>query len=1346
MRLFGLRCTCLALWVGTLLLSPALWANTIETMRFKRLLHGQTDTDEVINAVHVTRQDPHGFIWFGGEHGLARYDGHDVKIYQHRAGDPDSLTSNAIWDIVFDHNGVMWLATDSGLGRYNAASDTFTSFRSKGFDTNSITGDSVRTLAVDKDNNLLIGTDNGFNILDPSRKHYRTYTDRENDPFRLPNATIRAIYTEHDGHIWLGTTSAGLLRLTLKPFAIKRYSHDPNDPTSIGHNRITDILRDHTGALWVSSFGGGISRMNADGKGFTNYHYDPDDPTSLGSNTVWNLFEDSLNNLWIATDHGGLALFNRDSNNFNHLRHNPYDNTSLSSDNIRSIFEDRQGDLWIGAFPIGTNFFDRSSTVFENHTHVPGQQTSLSHSTILTIEKSQAGHLWIGTEGGINAFDPVTKKSTSIQAQPGVDGALQSNAILAIAERDNGELWVGTWSGGLYRRQPNSDYFQQFMPPTNKGTMASNGSEPARSTTSDLPRGQYSHTVNSAYIWNLLVDQNERYLWIGTETGGLNRYDFETEQFRHYEASEPPLPNHVSNPHVWSLMQDSEGVLWAGSLHGLNRYDAQTDTFSHFFNSTGNKNTLGNNRVIALFEDDRQNLWIGTQGGGISILDANRESFSHIGVDDGLPSANVASIIQTQDGKIWATTDKGVASITAQDPQFSRYSIKKYQKSHGLIGNNFNRDASYVDASGRLFLGSTDGLSIFDSDNVETRPRAPDVVFTDFRIFNESVNTATPNSPLNNTIQNTETIHLGYEQRFFSIGFSALSYRSANRNQYAYKLEGFDKDWNNVGNRHVASYTNIGPGRYTLHVKAANAAGVWNETGRQLTIIVSPPIWRSWWAYGIYTLLALALMWAYSRHKAKRIELQKERDVNAKLVKLDKMKDSFLANTSHELRTPLNGIIGLAEALRDSCSGALDSGKLGQLSMIVSSGRRLSHLINDILDLSKLADRKIELKREPVDLRYLTDTVITLLSPLVNDKPISLQNDIPEQFYAVLADENRLQQIMFNLIGNAIKYSDRGFVKINAQQDSSTTTIRVKDTGVGIAPEDLETIFQSFCQLEHSDAREHGGTGLGLAITKQLVELHGGAISVLSQPGKGTTFIFTMPTSQHLCERKNLSAPPVNIEQHRFKAKGLSYRKAATLDDTSEEQALKIEPPTNRAPREATEHSDGGSRAASKAVSRQTHTSTLKIQPLNNAGSITVLSVDDDPVNRIVLNGILKLHHYKVLEATDGQSAIDKINQHPEIDLVIMDVMMPKMTGYEACEILRKQYPMHELPIIFLTAKDIETELTQGFLSGGNDFVSKPIKKEELLARVKAQLTLALQARGKGAQLNPETPCSQQSR
>lgn len=1237
-----------------------------ESMRFKRLLHGDSDSSAVINTVNVTAQDRDGFIWFGGELGLARYDGHEIRIYQHNPQDPHSLTSNVIWDIAFDHNGVMWLATSGGLGRYNPARDDFTSYRSQGFDTNSFTGDSVRVLAVDKDNNLLIGTDNGFSILDAEREWYRSFTDRESDPNRIPGSSIHALLPEDNGDIWLGTMTSGLVKLRLNPLSVEVFAHSANDADSLANNRITSILRDHTGALWVSTFGGGISRMNDDGLTFKNYLHDPNDPTTIGSNTVWVVFEDSYNNLWAATDHGGLALYNREQDTFSHLRHDPYDKTSLSSNQIRSIFEDREGDLWIGTFPIGTNFFDRSSTLFRNYVHLPQDASSLSHSTILTMEKSRQGHLWIGTEGGINAFDLETKKSHRIVAKPGTPGALQSNAVLSLAERDNGDLWVGTWSGGLYKRDHETENFTQFMPADND-----------------------DNTVNSAYIWSLLIDSKQQ-LWIGTETGGLNRYNFETERFEYFEASVPPTPNTVSNVLIWTLLEDHAGFIWAGSAHGLNRFDPETEEFTHYFNDPANSNSLCSNRTIVLFEDSRKHIWIGTQGGGISVLDPSRENFQHISTRNGLPSDNVASIIEDKSGRIWAMTDKGIALVSLEEGV-----INKYQKAHGLIGNNFNRDATYVHDSGELYLGSTEGLSVFNPENAATHSSAPKVTLTDFRVFNESLTAKTPESPLQKAIADTTELTLQHHQHFFSVGFSALNYRSASQNQYAYRLLGFDKDWNYVGNRNTANYTNISPGRYILQIKAASANGEWGQDATELRIHILPPPWRTWWAYAIYLLLALYLLWAIYRYKTKRMELEKEREVISKLIKIDKMKDAFLANTSHELRTPLNGIIGLAELLRDSSTQSMNSEQLHRLNMIVASGKRLSHLINDILDMSKLAEQEIELKKVPLDLQYQTELVISLLAPLTTSKSIELINAVPKTLHPVVADQNRLQQILLNLIGNGIKYTDKGFVKISAEQTTDETIVRIEDTGIGMEEKHLNAIFQSFYQIEDSDVREHGGTGLGLSITRQLVELHRGEISVASRPGKGTTITFTIPDSQlggAYCELK-----PTKEERL------LSMSERLEKDVNTSVKSKNIEPPV--------------------ATDKVKANGELAIAAPANSNQVTILIVDDDPINRMVLHGILKLHNYRIFEADDGESAIRFIEQNPDVDLVVLDVMMPRMTGYEACKIIRKTHPIHSLPIIFLTAKDVETELTEGFVCGGNDFVHKPVKKEEFLARIKAQLS-----------------------
>ncbi|OCQ93350.1 guanylate cyclase [Oscillatoriales cyanobacterium USR001] len=410
------------------------------------------------------------------------------------------------------------------------------------------------------------------------------------------------------------------------------------------------------------------------------------------------------------------------------------------------------------------------------------------------------------------------------------------------------------------------------------------------------------------------------------------------------------------------------------------------------------------------------------------------------------------------------------------------------------------------------------------------------------------------------------------------------------------------------------------------------------------------------------------------------LEAQKETlaNQNEELHHLDQLKDEFLANTSHELRTPLNGIIGIAESLIDGATGELLTPTKTNLQLIVSSGRRLASLINDILDFSKLRHNNLELRLAPVDLRAITNIILTLSQPLSQQKNLQLINTIPEDLPNAEADENRLQQILHNLIGNAIKFTPSGTVEVTAKVISSpledTLAITIADTGIGIAEDKFERIFQSFEQAEGSTAREYGGTGLGLAVTKQLVELHGGEISVESEVGVGSQFTFTLPIAQE----KAKSVPPI-----------------ATLGNKFSPESIALSP-------------------IQKSVNLATDDQQFKI-----------LIVDDEPINRQVLINNLSLYNYTITEASNGEEALGIINNGFIPDLILLDLMMPRMTGYEVCQKIRERFPAHELPIVLLTAKNQTENIVDGFTSGANDYLAKPIQKQEMLARMKTHLNLA---------------------
>lgn len=1241
--------------VGTLLLcvltAQASPAEIPQDIRFKRLLTGEDRNDsDNINAITSIMQDRIGFMWFGGENGLARYNGESFEVFQTDSENPRSLSGSYVWDIEEDRDGVLWISTGQGLNRYNPAYHDFsrytTTIPGAGVSPAAAIGDDVLfSLAVGLDNTLYIGSSKGLWLFNPARDAFSSVS-------KLRGQYIRTVTVDSRGIVWVGTSERGLWRWDTVRQQWDNWQRRPGDVQSLPSDYVRTIAEDAEGRIWVGTLGGGVARLNADGETFTRYQHSPGDPRTIGSNNIWDVHVDDDGHLWVAADPGGLALYLPEQDGFRTFTHNPYSTTSLNSNKIRAIFDDRLGDLWVGAFPSGVNYFDKSTALFRNYGAEPGHKQSLTHESVLRFFEDSAGRLWIGTEHGLNQFDPQSETFRHYLPDPQNPNALQAGTVLSLAEDANGHLWVGTWSGGVQRFNPVSGKFRQYLP------------------AADDP-----NSLGDAYVWSIVRDHKDR-IWLGTESTGLHLYQPEHDHFLHFEP-DPDDPQSLSFRHVWTLMEDSANRLWVGTIDGLDLLvepPGGAAYFLHFRHDPGNTRSLSSNRIISLHEDSRGLIWVGTQDAGLNLLDPATGLVTRMGTADGIPSAHVSSIIEDDDGFIWISTVNGLAVI---DPETLK--VRTYSESNGLVGNNFNRDASYKDSQGRLYFGATKGFSMFNPGHFNAPAAAPDVVITDFRLFNRPVYAGADNSPLQETISNTDELHLSHSHTMFAFDFYALSYRSSHRNQYAYKLEGFDQQWNVVGNRNTATYTNIDPGTYTFMVRAANSDGVWTPDGQQIKIVIAPPLWRTNAAYVLYVLTLLLTVALFILNQEKKLAFRHQKALNDKLLKVDRLKNAFLANTSHELRTPLNGIIGLAEAMHEGSMGEVADSVRHGLNMISSSGRRLSNLINDILDFSKLNDNKLHINSAPVAVKPMVDTVLELVTPLLGSKKLVLLNDMPSHV-CVKADDNRLQQILLNLISNAIKFSREGHVRVYAQQQEDKWAISVEDTGVGISTEDSHKIFRAFTQLDQDETREQGGTGLGLAISQRLVDLHGGSIRLESQMGIGSTFVFTLPA----CDVSDLPAqqlPPTN-----------------TKSGTAE----KLNPIINSGGEEALALLKGGTMGE----------------------HYTVLVVDDDAINRMVLSSMLQLQKYRVIEADSGAQSLAILEQNNGVDLVIMDVMMPKMSGYEACMRMRVNYPVHMLPILFVTAKNFSDDLVRGFVAGGNDFLTKPISKHELLSRVSTHLSL----------------------
>lgn len=1233
-------------------------------LQFTRLFHEQGIS---IGSVEAIFQDSQGFMWFGGLDGLVRYDGYNYEIFLNSPGDDTSLSNNVVWDIYEDHQQQLWIATDRGLNRYNRDDGSFKRYFHDPKDPNSIAGHLVKSITEDDAGNLWLATFNGLSKLNPERTQFNTYQQETNNPQSLHSNDLVKVYIDRAQNVWVGSNSKGIAMLDTSHGVFTHFDTMPTASDNDHQKTVVAIYEDMAGDIWIGCDGGGLDKLDSVTGLFTQYLPDAADPFSISHFQVLDIAEDSQGNLWIGTE-GGLNLYNREKDNFYAFINNPNIKTTLSSSVSRSVYVDSNDDLWVGSFPTGVNFLDTSNMVFNTYRTDPNNPNSLSQSSILSFEEATSGELWVGTDGGgLNLFDRENDRFTHYLPAPDAPGKLNAGAVLSIEHTGGDELWLGTWRGGASHFDANTGVFT-----------------PHRTNPED------STTISSNNVWSVLQASSGD-LWLATIGGGVNRREPGSSTFKHYRYQ-----GDITFDVVWCVFEDSRGQIWIGTGEGLARYQPQTDDFHFYRHSPNQPSSIAFNVVLDIIEDNQQRLWVATRGGGLNLLqDPDEGIFQRFTEKDGLPSDVINAIEMDNQGYFWLGTAKGLTRFHPDS-----HDIVHYNASNGLQGNQFNIGSSIKLKSGELVFGGTNGFTLFDPAKIKLNDYVPPVKIVDFEIFNKPVAIGGENAILSRDIAQTESITLNYDQSVFSFSFVAMSYRSPSDNRFAYILEGFEEEWNFVGvDRRIATYTNLNPGTYTFRVKAANNQGLWNERGAAINIRILPPWWETWWAYATYILILLGIFYVFLR--SHQVKIANEREINRRLQQLDKLKDEFLANTSHELRTPLNGIIGLAESLVDGVGGPQSDISRSNLSMIIASGKRLERLVNAILDFSKLKEHSLTLHPKPIDMHALTQVIIALSQPSLAGKSINLFNAVSRNVPLVNADEDRVQQIMHNLIGNAIKFTREGKIIISASVRGLFLEITVRDTGLGIRENELPNIFNSFHQAEGFAERQFSGTGLGLAVTKQLVELHGGTISVESEHGKGSRFRFSLPLAEDglVSENQLTRLPEPTYEE--------AFAHTPLLADENTEH--------NNANADVNVQSNSNAPALTHPINTPTPTQT------NNQYHILV--VDDEPVNRQVLLNHLQLQDYRVTAVGSGQEALDFI-KYTKIDLMLLDIMMPTLSGYDVCKTIRKKYSSHELPIIFLTAKTQINDLVTGFTVGSNDFLTKPISRDELLARVKTHLQL----------------------
>ncbi len=847
MRTLGIAITVFALGAT----AGGLAAEAPPEARFERLTMAQGLPE---NDVLALVQDHLGFLWLGTTNGLVKYDGYTFTSYKPDPADPASLGGRIILDLYEDRAGELWIATRrGGLNRFDRDNDRFVRFTHDPADPRSLSFDAVTAVTEDRSGALWVGTGDiesqdaggGLNRFDRQSGTFVHYRHDPADPRSLSHDVVSALYQDREGRLWVGTRIGGLNRLDAADpgGGFTRYRHQPQDPASLASDRITAIHQDRRETLWVATDGGGLQRFDPATGGWTRYRHDPADPGSLVSDRVWDLHEDGEGSLWLATC-GGVSQYDPDRGSFAPYRHDPGDPASLSDSYcVSAIARDRAGILWFATLGGGLNKLDRSADKFLHLGHDPRNLDSLIDDRVNAVYEDRAGTLWIGTRGGLSSLDPKTGAYTGYRHDADDPGSLGDDWIQALHQDRAGVLWVGTRQG-LHRFEPRTRSFQPYR------------HDPGNPT-----------SLSADFVSAIHEDRHGE-LWIGTGGGGLNRLDRESGEFTRYRNDDAD-PGSLSHDWVMTVYEDRQGTLWIGTDgQGLNRFDRHRRHFTSYFSPLE-----GLDLITALHEDAAGRLWVGTYNGGLHLFDRDSGTSRAFTERHGLAHDTVFAILEDGQGSLWISTGRGLSKFHPGEGRF-----RNYDASDGLGGRRLSGGACKTQR-GELFFGSDDGINVFFPELVEDNLSPPQVVLTDFKIFNRSVVPGPGAAPLSRHISVADEIRLAHHQNVFTIAFAALHYSNPERNRYAFRLDPFDRGWTAAGGRRTATYTNLSPGEYTFRVKAANGDGVWNEEGASLSLTIAPPWWRTWWAWIAYALALAAGVGATDR--ARRAHLLKEERAKA---------------------------------------------------------------------------------------------------------------------------------------------------------------------------------------------------------------------------------------------------------------------------------------------------------------------------------------------------------------------------------------------------------------------------------------------------------------------------------
>jgi len=1165
----------------------------------------------------------------------------------------NGLSNNQIHCIHQDNKGWMWFGTSQGVCRFDGYK--FTVFKNDPEDSTSLKGNLVRTIFEDRKGQLWIGTENGgLNKFNREKENFQ-HLFYAGDNSLLKDATVTSINEDSIGNLWVGT-SAHLYRIENENKLSEIKPANRNDLSE--YFRV--IKSDRSGNIWLGTNNG-------------LYLYDPKNnqiqkinlsQNQTSNQEIWDIFHDDDGILWIGTYANGLLTVNPITLEVKQLT---LDSENDRNQTVRAISKDRNGKYWIGTRG-GLYVYEKNKGATAFYYHDEREPKSLVNNSIQCIFHDLKGDVWIGTRNGINFLIEERQNIQGYKSMPGDNRYLNSSEIYAFWVDPKGDIWTGTESGGINILDRKTGRFKYMLP--QKGN----------------PNSLSTNCIKA------LLDDGKNNLWIGTFLGGIDVLNLKTGAVKHY-TNNPADPSSLSDNRVWSFLRDSINDIWVGTSVGLDKFDPATGSFTHF------RNLVDGQQVNWLVEDSDHTIWIGakdlthydpkdqkitriqettrwmlhdskdrfwlaTPNRGIALFSKEKGVLKYYSEKNGLANNQTLAILEDNEHFLWISTTNGLSKFDPASERFHNFSLK-----NGFQNNQFTYGAAFKTTQGELLFGGISGFNIFNPTKIKSGDYFPQIILTDLKIFNKSVKIGDlKNDVLTKSISETDIIELKHDQNSITIDFASFDYANSLGIQYSYFLENFDNDWNEPSVNRSATYTNLDPGEYSFQVKTVSIDRKESNLGPKLKIIVLAPYWGTWWFRSTVFLAITGLFYlliTFLLYKEKlKTDLNLERLNAKKLHELDTMKLRFYTNISHEIRTPLTLILGPLDKMLNN---TIPENEIkGHVEVMHRNATQLHQLINQLLDFRKLESGNLKLVLTCGDMVSFLAEIVGSFDKYAQEKEINLKFNSLKKEIITNFDADKLGKIMNNLLSNAFKFTGRGgkisvnlslvFATDEGEQagdspEKRIIEITVKDMGIGIAETNLEKIFVRFFQVDEN--AKQTGTGIGLALTKELVKLHKGSISVQSKEGKGSKFTIHLPYDE--------------LNNH-------PLAETANAEDQNEPLGIR-------------------------------HIEELTAETMPSGRKIMLLVDDNSDVRYFIKSHFIT--NYQVLEAENGlEGWTIALKTIP--DMIICDVMMQDIDGFELCRKIRKDERTSHIPIILLTALGSREHEIEGLSSGADDYITKP--------------------------------------